>query len=384
MMLAMVSPVFEKMLYGGFKEGKSDEVDLPKDSCKIMKLLFNAVFEESCEMESLGDILPLIEVAERYQINKVPLQQMYGEAILSELSLSTYLTILPKYASFMSDDSLKKAAKKIIHYTNNAWIANFDTTKDLPEEILLFLLKRKDIPCNELDVFRYLVKWYEYQTKELGNSIQLTTELFQCIRYSLIFPQILLTEVSICELVDKQLVTKALSMIYTSCNPLEKCDDCGSDNLYIQNSDSRKSCHSLETMKWITEAHHTTIVDYANYIDVQVKYGGRMNQALLIKLVLRKNGIYSFHTSSNTLSLSISIRDNRMVSMNADLPNVSLVTLQVLSNDIFVKVIDNQIKKVKSTFYFTGYAPYSIHILANYSTSDTYTITHNFRLSAVN
>ena len=390
MMLAMVSPVFEKMFYGDFKEGKSDEVDLPKDNCKIMKLLFSAIFEESCEMESLSDILPLIEVVERYQINKIPLQQMYSEAILSELSPSTYLTILTKYVSVMSDDSLKEAAGKIMLYTNNAWIANFDTTKGLPEEVLLFLLKRKDIQCNELEVFRYLVKWHKYQTSELDNSIQLTTQLFQCIRYPLIFPHILLTEVSACELVDKQLVTKALSMIYTSCNPLEKCDDCASDNPYF---DSRKSCHSLENMNWTAAKYNTTTVYRKNYIEIQMNFGDRLNQTSMLNLVLKNNGIYSFHAISNTLSLSIFIYENSTsevnststkILMNADLPNESLVTLQVLGNDIFVKVIDDRYKKVKTNLYSTGSTPFTLHIHAKYSTSNTYTMTHVLRLSAVN
>ena len=72
MMLACVSPVFERMFYGDFKEAKSKVVDLPNDSHKIMKLLFDIVFEESSEMESLDDIIPLMEVVERYQINKAP------------------------------------------------------------------------------------------------------------------------------------------------------------------------------------------------------------------------------------------------------------------------------------------------------------------------
>ena len=70
-MLGIVSLVF-KILYVSFKEASSDEVDLPKDYCKIMKLFFDIVFEGSCELESLDDILPLMEVVDWYQIKKVP------------------------------------------------------------------------------------------------------------------------------------------------------------------------------------------------------------------------------------------------------------------------------------------------------------------------
>ena len=71
MMLGIVSPVFMKMLYGSFKEASSSEVDPPKDNYKIMKLLFDIVFEGSSELESLDDIIPLMEVVDRYEIKDV-------------------------------------------------------------------------------------------------------------------------------------------------------------------------------------------------------------------------------------------------------------------------------------------------------------------------
>ena len=85
MILAAVSPVFERMFYGDFKEGKSKEVELPKDKYKVMKLLVDTVYSGSCELADLDDTIPLIEVMDRYQINKVLLQHMCGEAILSQL-----------------------------------------------------------------------------------------------------------------------------------------------------------------------------------------------------------------------------------------------------------------------------------------------------------
>ena len=302
MMLAMVSPVFEKMFYGGFKEGKSDDVDLPKDNYKIIKLLLNAMFEESCEMESLNDIFPLMEVAERYQINKVPLQQICSEAILSELRLYTYLTILPKYASLMSEDSLRKAAGKAMLYTNNAWVKDFDKAKKLPEEVLLFLLNRKDIPCSELELFRYLVKWHKYKKTDLGNSLRLTNQLFQCVRYSLIFPRILLTEVSSCELVDKQLITKALNQIYTSCDPLEKCDDIVDED-YKQTIDSRKPCHSLESMRWAVETHRVNIDLLEKSININIVkayFESKSKQMSLVKMELKKWNLFILYSFKQT------------------------------------------------------------------------------------
>ena len=139
MILAAVSPVFERMFYGDFKEGNAKEVELPEDSYKIVKPLVDFIYNH-CELESLDEIASLLEIVERYQINKVPLQHMCDEAILPQLDSSNYLTLLPKYVSVMSEEGHKKAADKVMSYTNNNFVNKFDQTKDLPEEVMLPLL----------------------------------------------------------------------------------------------------------------------------------------------------------------------------------------------------------------------------------------------------
>ena len=57
----------------------------------------------------------------------------------------------------------------------------FDENKDLPEEVLLFLLQRNDICNAEVDIFDFLVKWHKYQTRELNKTLKLLTELYKCI-----------------------------------------------------------------------------------------------------------------------------------------------------------------------------------------------------------
>ena len=140
MILAAVSPVFEKMLYGDFKEGKSSEVALPNDSYNIMKLLIDFVYNGKCKVNNLDDFFPLFEVIDRYQMNKIPFQQMVDEAVLTKLDSSNYLTLLPKFASVMSEEANRKAAEKIISYTNHDFIKGYNHQK-LPEEVLLPLLQ---------------------------------------------------------------------------------------------------------------------------------------------------------------------------------------------------------------------------------------------------
>ena len=230
MILAAVSPVFERMFYGDFKEGKSRIADLPADSYKVIKLLVNLVYNGSCRPDSLDDILPLNEVMDRYQMKKGAFYHMYGEVVLTQLNSSNYLTLLPKFVGVLNKECINRAADKVMCYTNCSFIDKFDQTKNLPEEILLPLLQRNDIPNPELDIFDFLIKWHEYQTKELKKTLNLVSELFQCIRYFLINPHLLHTKVAICPLVDKNTLTEAIDYIYQKPLKLDdsncKCGEC--------------------------------------------------------------------------------------------------------------------------------------------------------------
>ena len=146
-----------------------------------------------------------MEVAERYQISKVPFLHMCGKAILSQSDSSNYLTLLPKYVSVMSEESHKNAADKVMSYINNDFVSKFDETKDLPGEVLLLLLNRNDLASHEIDVFNFLGKWYDYQKDNTQNVFQLALKLFQCVRYSVIIPQLLSSVVARCPQVDKDL-----------------------------------------------------------------------------------------------------------------------------------------------------------------------------------
>ena len=94
-----------------------------------MKLLFDVVFEGSFELESLDDILPLMEVVDWYKIKQDTVHRICDEAILAEIDPSnyirirTYVNLLQKFASVMSE-----ATNKMMCYCNK-----FNKIKDLPE-----------------------------------------------------------------------------------------------------------------------------------------------------------------------------------------------------------------------------------------------------------
>ena len=65
-------------------------------------------------------------------------------------------------------------------------------TECLPEEVLLSLLQRNNIRNTEIEMFDFLVEWYDYQTKKLNKTLKLVHLLFhdQCIRCALINSQL--------------------------------------------------------------------------------------------------------------------------------------------------------------------------------------------------
>ena len=364
MILAAVSPVFERMFYGDFKEGKSMAVDLPKDSSKIMKLLVDFVYQGNCELGNLDDILPVLEVFDRYQINKNPFYHMCSEIIVTRLDYSNYLTLLPKFASVMSEEGTRKAASKVMLYTNNDFINKFDDTKELPEEILIQLLQM-DITNHEVDIFDFLVKWHDYQSKDLGRSLRLTQQIFRCIRYSLIIPQILsFRVVARCDLVSKQLLGDAYHYIYNSCKPLGEYDskECSQEPISL----SRKPKKSLK-IEWVPYQDQVTMKhDQLDECDINFNGPVPVNNYVIKSLQL-KNGIYTFSVH-NIAAASKSYRNNFGYVSNPypDAPisvaisgqgdkylycypliSDSLITVYVHDEYLFLKLIEGD--KVKST-----------------------------------
>ena len=360
MILAAVSPVFERMFYGDFKEGKSVTVELPNDSSKTMKLLIDFVYYGNCELNNLDDIFPLLEVFDRYQINKLPFYHSCSEFILANLDSSNYLVLLPKFSSVMSEEGIRKAACKVMHYTNNDFITKFDSTKDLPEEVLLHLLQM-DITNHEVDVFDFLVKWHDYQSKDLGRSLRLTKQLFQYIRYSLIIPQILSSRiVKRCDLVNNQIIGDAYHYIYNSCKPLGEYDstEC---SLEPASPSLRNPRCSLE-IKWLPYNGSNIKVQYdiSDNCMVTFYYHSTPFKDYVIKSTPLKNGIYTFSvlsiaplSSGNTyscpngaISVAISAQSDRYLYWYP-LFSGALITVYVHDEYMFLKLIEGN--KVKST-----------------------------------
>ena len=366
MILAAVSPVFEKMLYGNFKESSLSEVNLPEDNCNNIKMLIDFVYTGGCQVKSVDDIFPLAEVIERYQINKLPLYHLCGKIILSQMDSSNYLTLLPKFSCVMDKKSIERAADKVMCFTNNNFVAKFDEVKDLPEEVILSLLPRDDLENPEVDIFNFLIRWHAYQTEELGNTLQLVPQIFQHIRYALISPRLLISKVTNCDHVDKQLLAEALDCLYNK--PLQsksdncKCGECSdlqlrdmirttrisinASTIWQNHNNSRLSSNKLQV-------YHDNDFDYETEII-------RSNQL--------KNGVCSFkimiatRNSDNIFFFSVS--NNANYSLHKfPMKNNCTITMLIYENDLFIKIcVGNEII---STLSIVEQPPFTISISGN-------------------
>ena len=368
MILAAVSPVFERMLYGDFKEGRSHEVALPNDSWHIMKSLIDFVYNGKCEICRLGDILQLYEVVNRYQINKYPFQHAIGEAVLAVLDQSNYRRLLPKYASVISKEANRRAAEKVIAYIDYDITVNFSKTRDIPEEVLLCLLEF-DLANDDLEVFRFLVKWHNYQAHTLGKPLQLTSQIFRCINYYLMIPQVLATEVASCDLVDKELISKAYHRIHGTCHALGEHDG---DNPYDPASFkfTRKPRLDLH-IDWVAISGISIEYNLPNQITISGQYDE--SATYILKSPPLSNGVFSFNISSSYLyneSLSFAIACSHMPIVHQycrDLEPSNLVTVHVYNNYLFVKYIVSKV--VKSTYSISDQNGYCITIFRRPSIS---------------
>ena len=374
--LAAVSPVFNGMLYGKFEEGKSDEVNLQEENGSMMKLFIDFIYNGNCQIENLDDMLPLMKIVDYYQVNKAPFCVMCGKVILDKLDSTNYLSLLPKFASVMSKESIQKAAD-LVMCCNSDFASKFDDTKDFPEELLLCLLQRNDIPNPEMDIFNFLVKWHEYQTKELNKTLTLVTKLFNCIRYSLINPQLLLSKIADCSYVSKELLIKALDCLYSEPLGLAYNCRCARDECHTQKINfAFNRPRLLNNITWNGSYGTGTTTTYDRSQDTyNFQYSTTYNSNHVVQIAYSsslKNGVYWFKISGN-ISLAVCENDLQLYSI----PKVDglKVILLVYKNNIFVKTIKDN--KVNASYNITGSSPsFSLSIMTHFQAIN-FQIMHN-------
>ena len=140
MILAAVSPVFERMFYGDFKEGNAKFL---VNFGKLWYWYSWVCFTNDCS-------LWLFTKSTRSHYNTCVMKPSFHRWIFP---------LLPKYVSVMSEEDHKKVADKVMSYTN--FVTKFDVwrlddqTKDLCEEVMLPLMNSYSTTQAEINVFKF-------------------------------------------------------------------------------------------------------------------------------------------------------------------------------------------------------------------------------------
>jgi len=180
----------------------------------------------------------------------------------------------------------------------------------------------------------------------------------------LIVSQILLDEVMQCPLVNKILVSKALKQIYTSGSPLG--ENGGTHTQQPQDQCPRMPNYSLK-LEWKITNEKIVLRNKGDKLQLRYLIGTLTNQEILKSSPL-KNGIYSFSISCFLSTVSIVILQSYSLGTRTlckfPLPQSCLITINVHSENVFLKVANAELDqlKVKSTITLTDVTSPEIEI----------------------
>ena len=239
--------------------------------------------------------------------------------------------------------------------------------------MLLCLLQKNNVYNPEIELFTFLVKWHDYQTKELQKELTLVPKLFQSIRYFLISPRLLLTKVAGYSYVDKQVMMEALDNLYTK--PLNE-RQCGEGNEQ-NNSHTIKAPRHFRTIEWnFCNDSKSSMMYIGNTCHVQYFNTKKPNDGQILHSKALRNGTYRIDISECWQNLSLCIWTCRFRCLY-EIP-VSRVTgrisaiLFVYEGDLFLKVLEDN--EVRTTHGATTQASFHITLCTNV-TEITFQIT---------
>ena len=207
---------------------------------------------------------------------------------------------------------------------------------------------------------------YRYLAAAAGTLIYICyseSDISAIVSYTRIVSQLLLSNVTTCDLVDKQLLNEAYQFIYNSCNIVQDNGKCFNVRLY------RKPINSLG-LEW--EAYKKVALLRAHRYDTHPTVRGCFEVIPLDKYIVKSGPpaeeIHSFKIVDLSFSdgnndtvnaeLTLAVQDTTgQYLLSTPIASDSLVTLNIYGKFVFLKLIDCSCNMVVSTFSVTGNNP---------------------------
>ncbi|KAL3854102.1 hypothetical protein ACJMK2_013381 [Sinanodonta woodiana] len=169
LILAMRSPVFEAMFYGGLSES-SHEIRIEDIPMEIFSLLLRYIYTDVADLQD-DNVLHVLYAAEKYSLND----------LIEKCSHYLELSLCPENACSLFNQTqlyfLEDLGCKCLEYIadNMETVMNSDDFLNLTSDSLDIILPRDDLIFQrEVDLFRSVMSWAKNQCEE--NDVEATPE----------------------------------------------------------------------------------------------------------------------------------------------------------------------------------------------------------------
>mmetsp|Transcript_16301 Transcript_16301/g.20909 ORF Transcript_16301/g.20909 Transcript_16301/m.20909 type:complete len:563 (-) Transcript_16301:732-2420(-) len=154
--LAARSAVFHAMLFGSLREAREREVVVPNISKEVFLCLLQYVYGGNTNITA-ENAMAILAAANQYEI--LPLVHKCGEYIHESLSSDNVCMILVQCQGY------SEIYDKCIEFIEGNAAQVFDSTYflDLPESVLIDLVKKDRLSIQEMSLFKALLKWGKHQ-----------------------------------------------------------------------------------------------------------------------------------------------------------------------------------------------------------------------------
>jgi small GTP-binding protein len=166
LVLAARSPVFKAMFYGGIRNNEP-EIFLNENirDKRVIDQFVTFIYTNQIPLEKDAEetVIPLLTLADEYGTTR--LKEACGAFALDKINENNWLDLYEVAKTYneqsLVDDCLSFAAENI-----EPVLLDSKHYLTLSQDVLIDLLQRDDIACDEMTLFDMVVEWYEHQSND--------------------------------------------------------------------------------------------------------------------------------------------------------------------------------------------------------------------------
>ncbi|XP_014257041.1 uncharacterized protein LOC106670889 [Cimex lectularius] len=163
--LMMASPVFERMLEGGFKES-SFHIYIDDVNTDVFRSFLEFIYFDAVELKSFYEACELYKLGHKYLV--VPLQEYCLSYIRQNLNVGTACTGY-ELADIYDLMDIKRACRQIM-LSNTSEVMSHPAFLCVKERTIHSLLEEANLNISEITLFKYVEAWIKAEMNRRGMS----------------------------------------------------------------------------------------------------------------------------------------------------------------------------------------------------------------------